>query len=54
LVRLGRPEEARPCGERLLALDPAFSIQRWAATVGIEPESRKRVSEVLRQAGLLE
>ncbi len=54
LVRLGRLEEARACGERLLALDPAFSIQRWAATVGIEPESRKQVSEVLRQAGLPE
>jgi TolB-like protein len=52
LVRLGRLEEARACGERLLALDPAFSIQGWAATVGMEPVTRKQVSESLRLAGL--
>ncbi len=41
-------------GARLLAFDPAFSIQGWAATVGMEPATRRQVSKALRLAGLPE
>ncbi|TPL06156.1 transcriptional regulator [Mesorhizobium sp. B2-4-14] len=52
LVRLGRIEEARASAARLLALDPHFTIGRWAAVVGLAPGIIDDVTDALRVAGL--
>ena len=52
LARLGRIDEARAAAARLLALDPAFSIGRWSAAVGIAPTIIDEVTDALRLAGL--
>ncbi|MBZ9797611.1 winged helix-turn-helix domain-containing tetratricopeptide repeat protein [Mesorhizobium sp. ES1-4] len=52
LARLGRIEEARASAARLLALDPHFTIGRWAAAVGIAPGIIDDVTDALRVAGL--
>jgi TolB-like protein len=38
LVCLGRLEEAKAAANIVLALDPSFTMARWAATVGVVPE----------------
>ncbi|TPK89492.1 winged helix-turn-helix domain-containing tetratricopeptide repeat protein [Mesorhizobium sp. B2-4-17] len=52
LARLGRIEEARASAARLLALDPHFTIGRWAAAVGLAPGIIDDVTDALRVAGL--
>ncbi|TPM06566.1 transcriptional regulator [Mesorhizobium sp. B2-3-11] len=52
LARLGRIEEARASAARLMALDPHFTIGRWATAVGIAPGIIDDVTDALRVAGL--
>ena len=52
LAGLGRIEEAREEGRRALALDPAFSISRFAVTAGFEPKVFTRLADAWRAAGL--
>ncbi|MBZ9756332.1 winged helix-turn-helix domain-containing tetratricopeptide repeat protein [Mesorhizobium sp. ESP6-5] len=52
LARLGRIEEARASAARLIALDPHFTIGRWAAAVGIAPGIIDDVTDALLVAGL--
>lgn len=37
LVRLGKPDEAKFAAQRVLVLDPTFSMKVWAVTVGKVP-----------------
>jgi tetratricopeptide (TPR) repeat protein len=52
LARLGRIGEAKAAGSRLMALDPHFSIGRWAAAVGLAPEIVGEVTDAMLMAGL--
>jgi hypothetical protein len=52
LVRLGREEEANAEAQRVLSLDPTFSIRRFSVTVGIEPAVFTPLAEAWRSAGL--
>jgi TolB-like protein/Flp pilus assembly protein TadD len=52
LVRLGRYEEAKSEAREVLALDPTFTIDRFSATVGIEPVVFLPLAEAWRAAGL--
>jgi hypothetical protein len=52
LARLGRIDEAKAAGARLLSLDPHFTIGRWSAAVGIAPEIIDDVTDAMRMAGL--
>ncbi len=52
LVRLGRYEEARSEAREVLALDSTFTIDRFSATVGIEPAVFLPLAEAWRAAGL--
>ena len=52
LVGLGRIEEAKAEAQRVLALEPAFTIRRFAVTAGFEPKVFTRLSEAWRAAGL--
>jgi adenylate cyclase len=54
LVRLGRHEEARSEAQQVLALDSTFTIDRFSATVGIEPAVFIPLAEAWRAAGLPE
>jgi hypothetical protein len=38
--------------QRVLALDPAFRISRWAVTAGFEPKVFTRLADAWRAAGL--
>jgi hypothetical protein len=52
LVRLGRYEEAKSEAREVLALDPTFTIDRFSATVGIEPVVFLPLAKAWRAAGL--
>ena len=54
LVRLGRYEEAKIEAQEVLALDSTFTIDRFSATVGIEPAVFMPLAEAWRAAGLPE
>jgi hypothetical protein len=54
LAKLGRIEEAKAAGARLLALHPGFSSRRWCAAVGVAPHISGTVIDALRLAGLPE
>jgi adenylate cyclase len=51
-IALGREEEARHQAEKLLELDPAFSLVRYAEIGYTEDKEAKRVLDNLRKAGL--
>jgi len=38
LVRLGHLEEAKATANRVIALDPSFTMAQWSATVGVVPD----------------
>jgi TolB-like protein len=52
LVGLGRKEEAKVAARSVLELDPTFSIQRFAVTVGVNPEVFSGFASAWREAGL--
>lgn len=52
LVRLGRYDEARSEAREVLALDSTFTIDRFSATVGIEPAVFIPLAEAWLAAGL--
>ena len=52
LVRLNRLDEARVEAQRLLALDPAFTMQAWAATVGKIPRVFDRFADAWQELGM--
>ena len=52
LAKLGRRDEAKVVGARLLALDPGFTITGWFAAVGIAPEIADTVANAMRLAGI--
>jgi TolB-like protein len=52
LVGLGRIDDASAEGQRVVALDPTFSIRRFGVTVGIEPAVFTPLAEAWRKAGL--
>jgi TolB-like protein/class 3 adenylate cyclase len=52
LVRLGRNVEARAVGMQVLALDRAFSIGRFAVTVGLSSRVFDAFANAWREAGL--
>jgi TolB-like protein len=52
LVRLGRLEDAKAEAQRILALDPTFTIRRFSVTVGIEPAVFIPLADAWQTAGL--
>ena len=54
LVGLGRNEEAKAEANRVLALDPEFTISRFSITVGFEPTVFALLADAWRVAGLPE
>jgi len=52
LVRLGRLAEAKHAAQQLRARDPAFTIRRFAVTVGVVPAVFNPFTEAWRAAGL--
>jgi tetratricopeptide (TPR) repeat protein len=52
LIGLGRTDDAKAEAERVIALDPTFSIRRFGVTVGIEPTVFTPLANAWRQAGL--
>ena len=54
LVRLGRGEEAKAAAQRVLALQPTFTISGVSAIVGHEPAVFSAFAEAWRAAGLSE
>jgi adenylate cyclase len=54
LVRLGRDEEAKVAAQRVLALDPTFTIRRFSVTVGFVPTVFTPFADAWRAAGLAE
>jgi TolB-like protein len=54
LVRLGRNEEAKAEAQRVLVLDPAFTIRRYSVTIGFEPTVFIPLADAWRAAGLPE
>ena len=54
LVRLGRGEEAKAAAQRVLALQPTFTISGVSAIVGHEPAVFSAFAEAWRAAGLPE
>ena len=54
LVRLGRQQEAAEAAQRVVALDPAFTIGRFAVTAAIEPAVFTLLADAWRAAGLPE
>jgi adenylate cyclase len=52
LLRLGRGEEARAVAQRVLALQPTFTVRDVAAIVGREPEVFSAFAEAWRDVGL--
>ena len=52
LARLGRNEAAQAEAKQVLALDPGFSVERFAITVGIEPRVFSPMADAWRTAGL--
>jgi adenylate cyclase len=55
LVALGRTEEARELGGRLLDFDPNFTVQKYVQTLASPGEGwKKQITDALRLAGLPE
>jgi tetratricopeptide (TPR) repeat protein len=54
LVRLGRGEEAKAVAQRVLALQPTFTVRGVSAIVGHEPAVFSAFAEAWREAGLPE
>jgi tetratricopeptide (TPR) repeat protein len=54
LVRLGRDEEAVSVAQRVLALDPSFSVRRFGVTADITAEVYGPLADAWRAAGLPE
>jgi TolB-like protein/tetratricopeptide (TPR) repeat protein len=54
LIRLGRVEEAKAAAQRVLALQPTFTIRRFSVTVGFAPAVYEPFAEAWRAAGLPE
>lgn len=52
LVGIGRLDEAKAQARQVLALDPTFTVQRFAVTVDIEPKVFAPMAEAWRNAGL--
>ncbi len=52
LVRLGRIEEARGAANRLLALQPNFSVRRQLSAVGAAPNLAEALIDALHVVGL--
>lgn len=52
LARLGREAEAQAEAQRVLALDPTFSVSRFGVTVGLEEAVFSPLAEAWRAAGL--
>ena len=52
LVRLGRIEEAKAAAQRVLALQPSFTVRGFGTTVGQEPAVFLPFAEAWREAGL--
>jgi TolB-like protein/Tfp pilus assembly protein PilF len=52
LAGIGRKSDAKAEAQRVLALDPGFSIRQFSVTVGIEPRVYEPLSAAWRQAGL--
>lgn len=52
LVGLGRVEDARVAVKRLLAVDPTFTIKRFAVTVAFDPSVFQPFSDAWRVAGI--
>jgi TolB-like protein/Flp pilus assembly protein TadD len=52
LVGLGREEDAKLAAQRLLALDPTFTISRFAPTVCIEPDVFNAFAGAWKAAGI--
>jgi hypothetical protein len=54
LVRLGRDEEAKAAAQRVLKLDPTFSIRKYSVVNGHVPAVFAPLAEAWRAAGLPE
>ena len=54
LTRLARFGEAKASGERLLQLQPGFSVSRWISASMLSPKVTADLADALRQAGLPE
>jgi tetratricopeptide (TPR) repeat protein len=54
LTSLGRQEEANRVAQRVLVLDPAFTIRRFSALVGFEPAVFEPLADAWRKVGLPE
>jgi adenylate cyclase len=54
LIRLGRAAEAQVAAQRVLALEPGFTIRGFAATVGIARDVYARFAEAWAEPGLPE
>jgi len=54
LVGLGRDEDAKLAAQRLLAIDPTFSVNRFATTVRIVPEVFNPFADAWKAAGIPE
>lgn len=52
LARLGRNEAAQAEAAQVLVLDPGFSVEKFAITVGIEPRVFSPMADAWRAAGL--
>ena len=52
LVRLGHVAEAKTAAQRVLALEPGFTISGFAVTVGLAPEVYAHFAEAWREVGL--
>lgn len=52
LARLGRSEAVQAEAKQVLALDPGFSVEKFAITVGIEPRVFSPMADAWRIAGL--
>ena len=52
LQRAGRTDEAREQARQVLALDPGFTVRRFAVTVEIEPQVFTPLAEAWLLAGL--
>jgi tetratricopeptide (TPR) repeat protein len=52
LIGLGRSADAKAEAQRVIALDPTFSIHRFGVTVGIEPNVFTPLADAWRKAGL--
>jgi tetratricopeptide (TPR) repeat protein len=52
LVRLGRFREAAVAAQRVLTIDPAFTMRRWSVTVGVVPEVFDPFADAWHEAGM--